>query len=110
MFSAMVNASAGVVTAMEFSTPSGTSGVVRLPGLTGSLTSSNGSSIVLVDGEARDVPGGSYTLKVDGTMSGNGTTNGTATGSPPAQYSGNGAATLSGSALALGAGLFALLM
>jgi hypothetical protein len=111
MFSAMVNASAGVVTAMEFSTPAGTTGVVRLPGLTGSLTSSNGSAIALVDGEARDVPGGSYTLKVDGTMSGNGTTNGTATGSsPPAQYSGNGAATLSGSALALGAGLLALLL
>jgi hypothetical protein len=107
----MVNASEGAVTAMEFSTPSGTSGAVRLPGLTGSLTSSNGSSIALVDGEARNVPGGSYTLKVDGSMSGNGTTNGTATGSsPPAQYSGNGAATLSGSALALGAGLLALLM
>lgn len=113
-FSALVNASEGVVTAMEFSTPSGTSGTVRLPGLSGSLMSSNGSSIALVDGEASDVPGGKYTLMTtggNGTVGGNGTTGGngsTPTGSsPPAQYSGNSAATLSTSAIALLAAGFA---
>lgn len=113
-FSALVNASEGVVTAMEFSTPAGTSGVVRLPGLSGSLQSANGSSIGLIDGEAHDVPGGSYTLRVtgsNGTMGGNGTNGTTPTGSsPPAQYSGNAATTLSSSALALGVAVFAWMM
>lgn len=107
-FSALVNATQGVVTAMEFSTPAGTVGDVRLPGLTGSLRSSNGSSIALVDGEAHNVPGGSYTLVTNGTVTGgNGTTTGSA---PPAQYSGNSAATLSASALTLGAAIFAWLV
>jgi len=106
-FSALVNATEGVVTAMKFSTPTGTTGDVRLPGLTGSLRSSNGSSIALVDGEAHNVPGGSYTLVTNGTVTGgNGTTTGSA---PPAQYSGNSAATFSVSALALSAAVFAWL-
>lgn len=107
-FSALVNATEGVVTAMEFSTPAGTTGDVRLPGLTGSLLSANGSSIALVGGEAHDVPGGSYKLVTNGTV--NGTNGTTTTSAPPAQYSGNGAATLSASALALGAAMFAWLM
>jgi hypothetical protein len=107
-FSALVNASDGVVTAMEFSAPSGTTGDVRLPGLNGSLLSANGSSIALVDGEAHNVPGGNYKFIANGTSSRiNGTS---ATSAPPAQYSGNGAATLSASALALGAAIFAWLM
>ena len=107
-FSALVNATDGVVTAMQFSTPTGTIGDVRLPGLTGSLRSANGSSIALVDGEAHDVPGGSYTLMTNGTTTGG---NSTTTGStPPAPYSGDSAATFSISALALGAAVFAWLV
>lgn len=107
-FSALVNASEGVVTAMEFATPAGTIGNVRLPGLSGSLRSSNGSSITLANGEALNVPGGSYKLVTNGTVSGG---NGSTTASsPPAQYSGNGAATLSASMVAMVAALFACLL
>jgi hypothetical protein len=107
-FSALINATEGVVIAMEFSTPTGTIGDVLLPGLSGSLLGANGSSIALVNGEAHDVPGGKYRLVTNGTING---TNGTTTASaPPAQYSGNGAASLSASALALGAAVFAWLV
>jgi hypothetical protein len=93
---------------MEFSTPTGTVGDVLLPGLSGSLLSANGSSIALVNGEAHGVPGGNYRLITNGTTNGiNGTTTASA---PPAQYSGNGAATISASALALGAAVFAWLV
>jgi hypothetical protein len=96
------------VTAMEFSTPTGTIGDVLLPGLSGSLLSANGSSIGLVNGEAHGVPGGKYRLITNGTANG---TNGTTTASaPPAQYSGNAAGTLSASALVLGAAALAWLV
>lgn len=56
------NASSEVVCSLAFSTPSGTSGMVSLPGVSGHLVNGDGTTVALVDGEAMDVPGGEWTL------------------------------------------------
>jgi hypothetical protein len=67
-FASQVNASeTGEVTGFMFTTPEGTSGTVSLPGVSGTLTSGNASTIVLVSGLASDVPGGTWTLVRNGS-------------------------------------------
>ncbi|KAK4956393.1 hypothetical protein LTR10_005917 [Elasticomyces elasticus] len=118
-FSNQVNASSSGITGMQFTTPAGTTGTVRLPGVSGSLKSSNGTVVPLNDGSASNVAGGTWTLQLSGNSTsapagGNGTYgNGTATGSPsptPASQTTNGVATLSMSLLALVAGVVAFVL
>lgn len=57
----------GLVTDLSFSTPVGTVGDVSIelgPGVEGSLRSDGGDLVVLVEGEAAGVPGGSWTLVI----------------------------------------------
>ena len=54
----------GTVTSMNFVTPSGTTGTVSLPGVTGKLKNSSSKSAKLVDGKAQGLVGGSWTLVV----------------------------------------------
>ncbi|SMR49452.1 unnamed protein product [Zymoseptoria tritici ST99CH_3D1] len=64
-FAVEVNATAsGQITGFMFSTPDGTSGRVSLPGVSGMLRGGNGTTVRLIDGEASDVPGGTWTLVV----------------------------------------------
>ena len=90
-FASQVNASAGgTITGFKFSAPAGTTGSVKLPGVTGSLVSGNGTSVALTGGSASEVPGGNWTLvlSANGTTSGgNGTVGSTAT---PVPYTGAG--------------------
>lgn len=51
-----------VVSSLSFSTPTGTTGTVSLPGVSGSLVSTIGTTVALVDGEAAGVPGGDWKL------------------------------------------------
>ena len=131
LFANQVNATEdGAITGMTFTTPSGTTGTVRLPGVSGTLTSNNGTTVQLSGGIASDVAGGSWTLNVQSSTAVNGTATGgnstygvgsngsgtvsspSATGSQPAQYTGNSAtmATVSSGLLALAAGVFAFLL
>lgn len=107
-FSSQVNASAdGMITGMKFSAPTGTTGSVRVPGVSGTLMSSNGSSVPFTNGMASNVAGGSYTLM----MSGNGTSGGNVTSpsSPPA-YTGGSAVATASSFLAVVAAIFAFVL
>lgn len=98
-FASQVNASdTGAITGFKFSTPVGTKGTVSLPGVSGTLRSSNSTSVVLVNGMASDVPGGSYTL----ALAGNGTT------PSPAQYTGSAVDSKTVSILAIIAGVLAV--
>lgn len=56
------DATTGVVTSLSFSTPAGTTGTVSLPGVNGSLVDASGNTVALVDGQASQVPGGSWSL------------------------------------------------
>ena len=107
-FSNQVNAShSGAITGMRFATPVGTTGSVSVPGVSGSLVSSNGTTIALKNGVAANVAGGTWTLK----LSGNGTTisgNATATSSPVPYTGGTG--VLGISLLALAAGFVAVML
>ncbi|KAK5169384.1 uncharacterized protein LTR77_005359 [Saxophila tyrrhenica] len=94
-FSSQVTAADdGSVGSLQFTTPSGTMGSVRIPGVSGSLTSSNGTSVSLVGGMARNVTGGAWTLQRN---------------SVPQAAEGKAANSLPVSALTLVAGLIALL-
>ena len=113
-FASQVNASNGAITGFKFATPTGTSGRVSLPGVSGSLISSNGTSVPLVGGEASGVAGGNYTLSLsgnstatNGTAGGNGTTG---TGATPSPYTGTGVAGTSFSVLALAGAVFAFML
>lgn len=101
-FSSQVNGSdVGDITGFGFTAPVGTSGRVRLPGVSGALRSQDGRFVELVDGEATGVAGGSWTLvldKVNGTMP-----------SSPVSYTSGGAAIQSSSALSLAAAMFSFL-
>lgn len=116
-FSSQVNASSGSITGMKFSAPAGTMGSVSVPGgVSGTLMSSNGTNVQLVNGEASNVPGGSYTLTVSGgngtsTSGGNGTYGGNSTaGATPTPYTGGSAVSSASSMLALAAAVFALML
>ncbi|RDW88106.1 six-hairpin glycosidase-2 [Coleophoma cylindrospora] len=53
----------GSISALSFSTPAGTTGRVSLPGIVGSLQGGlGGYNVVLVDGAAENVSGGTWTL------------------------------------------------
>lgn len=54
----------GSVTALSFTTPSGTTGTVSLPGAMSGNLVRNGTTVALVDGEATGVSGGEWTLVV----------------------------------------------
>ena len=54
----------GVITGLSFVTPVGTTGQVWLPGIQGKLVSSSGTSVVLVNGDASGLNGGSWTLVI----------------------------------------------
>lgn len=102
MFASTVKASAnGGIESMVFTTPAGTSGSVDVPGVSGMLTSQNGTSVQLVDGRAENVSGGTWTL----SLGGNSTNSGNVTTSvPPEQLSNVASSTgVSISALVLGA-------
>ena len=63
MFSSQVSAlEDGTITSLKFVTPSGTTGMVRLDGVEGKLMSDNGTSVMLNDGMASNVSGGTWTL------------------------------------------------
>lgn len=109
-FSSQINASSsGTITGMMFSAPAGTTGSVSVPGVSGTLTSSNGTRIQLLNGEASGLPGDTYklTLSSNGTSSSGG--NGTA-GAPPPSYTGGSAMVSASSMLLLVAGLVALML
>lgn len=73
-FSAQVGATGGTITSLRFTVPSGTMGTVSLPGVQGTLQSENGTSVTLTDGMARNVSGGSWTLRATpGKATGSGT-------------------------------------
>ncbi|KAK5128631.1 hypothetical protein LTR08_003952 [Meristemomyces frigidus] len=121
-FANQVNASdSGAITGMRFTTPSGTTGSVSVPGVSGSLKSSNGTTVPLTNGAAKNIAGGTWTLVVGGNgtaTSGNGTAtsgNGTATSGNGTATSGNGTVTspsgpvpYTGGAGAIGTSLLAL--
>ena len=69
----------GTVTSLNFSTPAGTRGTVRLPGCDGSLVGADGSTVALMGGLAEGVMGGNWSLAVNSSL------NAAATGSasPP---------------------------
>lgn len=95
-FASQVNASEnGDITGFTFTTPAGTTGTVSLPGVSGSLTSSNASSVKLIDGMASDVQGGTWTLVLDGDGSSE-------------QYTGSGVVVKTASTLAVMSGLLAV--
>ncbi|KAK4620007.1 hypothetical protein CLAFUW4_11097 [Fulvia fulva] len=106
-FASQVNATGGVVTGFKFSTPAGTSGRVSLPGISGSLSSSNGTTVALQDGEVENVAGGEWTLVLSGNSTGGG--NGTAGSGSPVPYTGS-ATVASGSLVAIVAAVFAFLL
>lgn len=88
----MVNATGNsTVTGLKFSTPMGTKGTVVLEGgVKGSLRSSNGTTVDLINGQASGLSGGTWTFVADVTNSTAGW-NGTGTGSaPPEQQTGGG--------------------
>ncbi|KAI0470049.1 Six-hairpin glycosidase [Xylariaceae sp. FL0804] len=63
-FSSLVSAADdGSIAALKFTTPSSTTGTVKLPGVSGSLISTNGTSVALVDGAASNVSGGTWILQ-----------------------------------------------
>ncbi|KAK3703778.1 hypothetical protein LTR37_014224 [Vermiconidia calcicola] len=96
LFSSQVNASTdGTITGMKFVTPAGTMGSVRLPGVSGQLMSENGTLVSLVAGTARNVSGGTWTLRAAGA---------------PVQAEGKAASGTSMSALVIAAGILALLL
>ena len=74
----------GTVTSMNFSTPARTSGIVIIPGYTGSLSGADGTTVMLTGGVAEGVKGGNWSLVV--SSSPNATTTSSAT--PPPQYTG----------------------
>lgn len=112
-FSANFSSQGGHVS-YTFQTPPGTSGTVVLSGVSGSIKSSNGTTIQLSGGKAENVPGGNWTLVATGNSSTLGGSNGTSSGgsgSPSASstpYTGS-ASTASASMLALVVAVFALL-
>lgn len=62
-FSSQVTAAGdGSVGGLQISTPPGTIGTVKLPGVIGSLSNANGTTVPLVAGMARNVSGGAWTL------------------------------------------------
>ncbi|KAK4548537.1 hypothetical protein LTR36_009447 [Oleoguttula mirabilis] len=97
--------------AYSFQTPPGTAGTFMMPGVSGSLRSSNGTTIPLIDGAASNVAGGNWTLVVSGSStSGNYSGGGTAsTSATPTAYTG-GSTAVHVSLLALAAGLFAAVL
>jgi hypothetical protein len=67
-FSSQVSASDdGSISSLKVTTPSGTIGTVKLPGISGSLVSTNGTSVTLSDGIASNVSGGTWTLQKSAT-------------------------------------------
>lgn len=110
VFETVVNGTgSGTVTGLRFSTPSGTTGRVVLDGVSGVLRSENGTTVMLVNGEASNVPGGTWTLvrnggASNGTSSWNGTGSGTGS-APPEQQTGGTATAASMSMLAVLAGV-----
>ena len=100
-FSTTVSAAEnGDIEDLTFTTPDGTSGNVVLPGVSGSLTSENGTSVPLADGRAENVPGGTWRLvsRSNGTSGSTGTASGSA--AVPEQ-TGNGASTVTASLFAI---------
>ncbi|KAK3676338.1 hypothetical protein LTR78_003612 [Recurvomyces mirabilis] len=92
----------------SFQTPSGTSGTVKMSGVSGSLKSANGTMVPLVNGMASGVPGGNWTLLTTGnsTLGGNGgsgsASNGTSgSGSGPVPYTGSAAKISMGTLIGL---------
>ncbi len=64
LFSSQLTAAEdGSVGSLVFTTPPGSTGSVKLPGVSGSLTSTNGTSVSLVGGMARNLTGGTWTLQ-----------------------------------------------
>ena len=71
-FSCQVSASEdGTINALKFSTPSGTTGSVSLPGVEGTLQSENGTSVPLTNGMAQNVIGGIWTLQAASPVASN---------------------------------------
>ena len=63
-FSCQITATGdGTITSLKFTTPSGSTGSVSIPGLGGSLQSQNGTSVMLTNGMAQNVSGGTWTLQ-----------------------------------------------
>ncbi|TAQ83360.1 hypothetical protein B7494_g8318 [Chlorociboria aeruginascens] len=54
----------GVISGLNFTTPTGTTGSVSLPGVAGRLISSDGTSVNLVNGDADGLAGGSWSLQM----------------------------------------------
>lgn len=109
-FSTTVSASeSGEIEGMTFTTPPGTSGSVVVPGVSGSLMSRNGTSVVLDGGRAENVSGGTWRLmsSSNGTSGGNGTASG---GAAVPEQTANGAGLAGLSALALVAACLGMLI
>ncbi|EME41614.1 glycoside hydrolase family 78 protein, partial [Dothistroma septosporum NZE10] len=102
MFVSQVNATGGVVTGFKFSTPVGTNGRVSLPGISGSLKSSNGTLVALKDGEIKDLAGGDWILVPSGNSTAAGGSVVAGNGSP-VPYTGS-AMVISASLVAIVAG------
>ncbi|KAK5121877.1 hypothetical protein LTR85_004448 [Meristemomyces frigidus] len=92
-FSATYSSANGSL-AYSFQTPPGTIGTFTMPGVSGSLRSSNGTTIALTNGAASSVAGGNWTLVISGSSTGNYSGGGTASASAtPAAYTGGGTTT-----------------
>ena len=63
-FENVMKAANGKVTEMCFKTPRGTTGSVILGGVEGSLVSSTGEQVQLVNGQASGLKGGTWTLRI----------------------------------------------
>ncbi|EMC93052.1 glycoside hydrolase family 78 protein [Baudoinia panamericana UAMH 10762] len=90
-FTSQVNASSGAITGLRFATPSGTTGSVSLPGVSGSLRATNGATVALANGMASNLTGGTWTLQVNGskTVSNGTSTSSSTTTATPATYTGS---------------------
>lgn len=97
--------------AYSFQTPPGTTGSFNMPGVSGSLRNSNGTTIALADGAVSSVAGGNWTLVLSGSSTtGNYSGNGTAsTSATPTPYTG-GSGTTHVSLLALAVGVLTALV
>lgn len=110
-FSAQYSSANGSLS-YQFQTPQGTTGTFMMPGVSGSLRGSNGTTVALANGVASNVAGGNWTLVLNGGSTGGNYTGsgGTPTTSTtPAAYTG-GATAKSMSVLALVAGIFAFML
>jgi len=98
--------------AYNFQTPPGTSGTFMMPGVSGSLRSSNGTTVQLANGVASNVAGGNWTLVVSGTSTSGNYTGGSGTATTTASASAytGGSTKTTVSLLVVVAGLIAVLL